>query len=275
MSSPQLRAIFLRSMIWSLALTALIGVAAIVYPPIAAGWRVLLSTLTFGLFSMVAMGCAMVMERGRLVRLMWAGLACAALAMVSWLAAIWFPSMWRRGGDVLVQCGGTFTVAGVAIAHVGRLALYRFDQRNMEAVRVGTMATATALGAAIVTLMWFYDAIEGVIDEDIIFRGLGVMGVLAACGSVVTPILSRVQGLDRRGSGESMPPRVSIELVCPRCSARQTMPAGPSHCATCRLRITIEVEEPRCVCGYLLYRLESERCPECGARVDRQHAKAA
>ena len=29
----------------------------------------------------------------------------------------------------------------------------------------------------------------------------------------------------------------------------------------------IEIEEPRCACGYLLYRLEGDSCPECGAMV--------
>ena len=31
--------------------------------------------------------------------------------------------------------------------------------------------------------------------------------------------------------------------------------------------MTIEFEEPRCDCGYLLYRLVGDTCPECGRAV--------
>ncbi len=30
------------------------------------------------------------------------------------------------------------------------------------------------------------------------------------------------------------------------------------------------VQEPRCPCGYLLYRLEGTSCPECGRTIDDQ-----
>ena len=43
---------------------------------------------------------------------------------------------------------------------------------------------------------------------------------------------------------------------------------GPARCAECGLHITISVEEPRCTCGYLLYHLESDQCPECGRTID-------
>jgi rRNA maturation protein Nop10 len=29
----------------------------------------------------------------------------------------------------------------------------------------------------------------------------------------------------------------------------------------------VEVEEPRCACGYLLYQLAGDTCPECGRAV--------
>jgi primosomal protein N' len=45
------------------------------------------------------------------------------------------------------------------------------------------------------------------------------------------------------------------------------MASGLAHCRDCGTALLIEVEEPRCECGYLLYRLEGETCPECGREI--------
>ena len=106
--------------------------------------------------------------------------------------------------------------------------------------------------------------IEQHIDE---WRVLGVLGILAACGTVVTPILWKVQAVRRAESAETIPAKITVSLTCPRCAAGQQLITGPTKCRQCGLRITIAVEEPRCACGYLLYRLQSNRCPECGREI--------
>ena len=50
---------------------------------------------------------------------------------------------------------------------------------------------------------------------------------------------------------------------------------GHAKCGSCGLRIRITVEEPRCSCGYLLYRLEGDTCPECGREIPEQDRWAA
>jgi predicted Zn-ribbon and HTH transcriptional regulator len=124
-----------------------------------------------------------------------------------------------------------------------------------------------ALAVQILGMIWWFDWIETYIDDEILARGLGVLSILTSCGSVVTPILWKVQAVRRAGSVDSVPLKVKIGLECPRCHEKQTLVTGPARCAACGLRITIEVEEPRCTCGYLLYHLASDRCPECGREV--------
>jgi rRNA maturation protein Nop10 len=59
-----------------------------------------------------------------------------------------------------------------------------------------------------------------------------------------------------------------VTLLCPRCGKKQQVPVGQSECSGCRLRIRVQIEEPRCAqCGYLLYGLTSDRCPECGTAI--------
>jgi hypothetical protein len=43
---------------------------------------------------------------------------------------------------------------------------------------------------------------------------------------------------------------------------------GNVRCSKCGGGLFVDVEEPRCECGYLLYRLQSPTCPECGQMVD-------
>ncbi|MHC4990078.1 MAG: hypothetical protein ACYTGC_03770 [Planctomycetota bacterium] len=263
-----LRKTFLWSMIISLSLAALVGIAALVMPRFGIEERILGSTALFGAFSLVALMCATVLERRRMVACMWGGIASDALALLLWLALIWFErDMNGRQEEAVARLGGTFTVLAVGAAHVGLLRLPRFDRPSSDTVRHLTVGVAIVLGTYILSLIWWWDWIEDMVDDDFLVRGLGVLSILVACGTVVTPILWKMQTVRHEGEEESIPSRVDITLTCPRCRTEQTLRAGRRRCRQCGLRITIDVEEPRCACGYLLYRLESGRCPECGRPV--------
>jgi rRNA maturation endonuclease Nob1 len=75
--------------------------------------------------------------------------------------------------------------------------------------------------------------------------------------------------MNRRVDFEGLPRGMrSITVVCPACRRRQPVVLGGDRCAGCGLRIEVRVEEPRCRrCGYLLLRLSSDVCPECGTPV--------
>jgi hypothetical protein len=94
--------------------------------------------------------------------------------------------------------------------------------------------------------------------------------VLAACGTVVTPILGYVERLAQRGEQGSLANHVRLHLTCPRCGSEQDCAVGASRCASCQLKIVIDIDEPRCNCGYLLYGLQDSRCPECGREIPQE-----
>jgi len=64
--------------------------------------------------------------------------------------------------------------------------------------------------------------------------------------------------------GRTLRGQPHIELCCPHCGARQMVPAGESRCPRCGMEFEISITEPRCLCGYLLRDIASDRCPECG-----------
>lgn len=265
----RLRKTFLWSMIVSLCLAALLGIVALMFP----NWvrkddEILFSTLLFGLYSLLALCCAIVTEKGRLVGWMWIGIAAAAVALPIWLFMVWFES--NLDWEVLEQLAktaGSFTTISVVIAQCGLLILPRLDGPLAGFVRKATILVSITLACTLIFMYWWFEWIDNYIDDDILVRGMGVMGILTACGTVVTPIIWKVQAVHRVESVVSIPSRLRIEVKCPRCHTQQELHAGPSKCEHCGLRITIHVEEPRCVCGYQLYRLESEQCPECGREI--------
>ncbi len=264
-----LRKTFLWSMIVSLCLAALLGIVALLLPNfVRKEEQILFSTVLFGLYSLLALCCSIVMEKRRLVTLMWLGIAGAAAGLGLWLAVIWLePLIGGRTEENLVRAAGTFTTPAVLFAQCGLLLLPRLDGLWAAVMRRGTIVVSAMLAATIVLGIWWWDWIVDYLDDDLIARGMGVMGILTACGTVITPIVWKVQAVHRVESVVSIPSRLHIEVKCPRCHTQQELHIGPGKCEHCGLRITIHVEEPRCVCGYQLYRLESERCPECGREV--------
>jgi hypothetical protein len=225
--------------------------------------RILVTSLIVGGFSLPALACAIVIGRRRLRPVMWCGIASALAASAAWLIIVWFDSwMWQSDlGELFIKAAVTFTITACWPMHLGMLALLRLDKPPFRLARAATIGVATCLAAMLLPVVWWE------IYEDWTGRAAAVLSILVACGTIVTPILALIELLGRRGTRESIPSRVRLEVVCPRCGAAQSLAAGGDRCGRCGLRIVIDVEEPRCVCGYLLYQLEGAACPECGRAI--------
>lgn len=267
----QLRRTFLWTMIISLSLAALLGVLTLLL------WRgmsetILASTALFAAFSLVAICCAIVIEQKRLRALMWIGLVASAAALPAWLIFVWFRRPMSSSAEwAVINTGGALTVIGTWCAYYGLITALPLIHPWAKAVKWTAIISTSIVGLFIfmvcVAQELMEDCVVDVLGEDLTFRLLGVVGIVAACGTVVAPILWKVQRLRQAASAESIPSQVRVQVTCPRCGTAQALPVGPSHCAHCSLRITVKVEEPRCVCGYLLYRLKGEKCPECGRPI--------
>jgi len=273
----RLRTTFLWSMIGSLSLAALLGIVALLLPDlIGKDEQILLSTLLFAIYSLLALCCAIVAEKRRLVTLMWIGIGSSVISLLIWLVLIWLESNWSfRVRENITQAGGTFTTVAVVIALSGLLVLPRLDGFAANNLRRITIGVSVLLGVYIVILLWGHDWVFDHIDDELVFRLMGVLGILSACGTVVTPIVWKVQSIRRASVGESLPMHIRVEIVCPRCKTHQQLLAGPGKCENCKLRIKIILEEPRCQCGYQLYHLKSNNCPECGKEVPESDRWAA
>lgn len=127
-----------------------------------------------------------------------------------------------------------------------------------------TCAIGTGLAAYLLAIIWF----DGLfLTYGVQERLLSVLIILTATGTLISACLALIDRYQKRTQVDSVAGTVRIHLTCPRCGAAQEMNAGRNRCAKCQLRIGIDLEEPRCECGYLLYRAPGENCPECGRTI--------
>ena len=179
-----LRRIFLWTMIVSLSLAAAMGIAAILMPRFGRTQeRILVTSLLVGVFSLPALGSAIVIGRRKLLGWMWSALASTLLAMALWLLLVWSNSRYRDGDwtEVVSKFAATFTVASVVLAQAGLLMLLRIEQGGFSSVRIATIACSAVLGSLIMLVIWFE------LDEPEIGKMLAVLAILAVCGTIVTP----------------------------------------------------------------------------------------
>ncbi len=186
-------------------------------------------------------------------------LSTAGCGLILLLAWDYFSGMdWPQREPIQDATVGIVS-AGVLMAYVCLLGLARLSKR-WQWVRIATIASASLLVA------WYIAVIAGFLSERGSGPPVGVLIITTGCGTLCTVLLHWV--------GASAAPEamvtttLALSLTCPRCGAAQELPAGRSKCRQCGLSFRIEIEEEHCAkCGYVLYRLTSDRCPECGAPV--------
>lgn len=156
----------------------------------------------------------------------------------------WAATLW-------ILCGSTMLIALLTLA--------RFRRRYLW-LRIATSLSVLALAAAVWRFLVF-QPIDPQLDG--MLKTSYVAVVLIVVGSGIHLALHRMTRL--RAAEYLLTSDSKLSLTCPRCHTAVTLPLGGAQCPECRLRILIEVEEERCrKCGYSLFKLESDVCPECG-----------
>ena len=194
------------------------------------------------------------------------GLLSTTIALGLSLFEIWAPYNWNlpiEHSDREKVLGVSW-VAAVMFPHLGLLSLARL-RSQWNWVRTGTVLVVAVLALQIsVTII--FEEFARIGDEW--FRGMGVLSIAVACGTIAVPILHRVSAIRLREAVRTT--ELAVEITCPRCAKNQTLSVGRSKCAQCGLGFSIEIEEENCKkCGYPLYKIESAVCPECGEPIFR------
>jgi hypothetical protein len=196
------------------------------------------------------------------------------LSLLVWIALVWFSgAMPWQVEEFVVRVGVTCTVAAAVALYMGLVWVPRLLGLLVPLARVVAVACAVLAGVVGVVAIWFEP-----MQEPVTARAIGVLTVVAVGGLFAAYAWAGLALVRAKLGADSSiaASRVRVALTCPRCGGACEVESGrPGRCGSCQLRVRVEVDEPRCVCGYLLYQLEASACPECGRAVPESERWAA
>lgn len=231
--------------------------------------RLMLSFAVAMVYAVMTMANLHVLERG-----LWREFIIANLCMIVISGAFFLRILWTKDGVVPNPLGLQLgvTMCFVAVANTVLVQMRALETQNgfLRAARYAAAAMLYAEFAAVAMLVWEVGHVVNAAGTGFssLFLGFAIPGGgMSLLSILIVPLI--IRRVERRSlsHAESVSARTPIEMTCPSCGERGTFVNGPARCPACRFRMLIEIEEPRCLCGYLLYRLTGERCPECGRTV--------
>lgn len=188
--------VFLASLIGSLSLSALIGIVIFLVGDFGeTQGKVLLTTLTFGLYSLTGLCSSILYEQKRFQAYSIIAIGISILAFLLSLLGIWSPDfeLWRATMLSLVLA--------VGMAHAALLLRIVPKNAAVRWVIILTNIFIAAVVAMLSLLILFED-----IGEDFYFRLLGVFAILDALGTIVSPLMQKFSSVAEEPAPENPGP---------------------------------------------------------------------
>jgi len=195
-----------------------------------------------------------------------AGMACAFVAMVLALFENWdwWVWGWEIPAPTLAVMSSLWLWATIA-AVISLLSFARLP-RGVQWIRGISSFLLGCVGILLTDMVWARRTSGMPVLPEALTT---IIGITAACGIVVIVLLHQIFYLKRLDAFHAGP--LEVRFVCPRCGVQQDAQVGRSTCAECSLELRIELDEASCEsCGYPLYKLTGQRCPECGTPFSRR-----
>ena len=259
----------LRAFLAVVAVSAVLGLLVIMN--VVTDTRFLATSAIVAVGCMATFVCALVADHGRFSRWMRSATVVGWLGVLVWLFLVWFEAaLGSKGMEITARIAGALSL----------YAVWSIFSAVTLAPRGGGTITALIRWSVFVLAAWWSAVGEfGLVEPDIaemvvnaigeqwFFRIVAASAVVIGAGTLAQPVLIRIAGAAPQESA-IRGRRAKVALGCPRCGTQCELETNTdAKCAACQLAIRVEVDEPRCVCGYLLFGLETSTCPECGAAV--------
>jgi hypothetical protein len=182
MQQLSLKKSFLYVLIGSVAVSALLGILAILIGDFGKfEVRILLTSLTISAASLCGLSCGAALEAQRGQVIPWAGIGLAVVGAVLVISGLWV----EPHSDDYWKTAATVSIFAVACSHASLLLLARLAPRF-----AWSLWTAIALIFAVALLL--SGAIWLDLDEEPMFRILGVVAVLDGAFTILVPIFHRL-----------------------------------------------------------------------------------
>jgi len=188
------------------------------------------------------------------------GMTCAATGLLLGLSEAW--SWWRWDWAVGEGARKTMAMPWIWAAVFALISLLSFC-RIPKRWRWLRSATGVCLIAAGLLLSDIATLVGLPHSSTISPTLVDIAAILSACGCATMLLIHQGFYFQRLDAFRAGP--LEVQLACPRCGLQHAAPVGRTHCPGCRLMLSIELADAHCdTCGYPLYKLPGNRCPECG-----------
>ncbi len=180
-----LKRLFLVILVLSVVVSAAIGIVVILIGNFGEfETKVLLTTLTITVTSILGLACGAYLETGRGKTLPTAGIVLALVSAVMWIILIW---QMRIENDTYIKSLMSATLVAASCSHISLLSLARLERKFIWS-RYAAHVAIWALTAFLLYFIWT----NGNIDEDLMGRVIGVLGIIIASLTVITPIFHKL-----------------------------------------------------------------------------------
>lgn len=213
---------FLYLLIVSVALSALVGIAVLLFGNFGEfEIKVLLTTLTITVTSILGLACGAYLESGRGRMIPIAGIAIASLSCILWIYLVWHGTVHEEYFAKLLL---SLTLLSATCAHISLLSLATLDRRFLWS-RYAFLAADWILTIYLLFLIWNAQWIE----HDATPRVIGVLSIIVAALTLVTPVFHKLSAVDSVADIDAeiarLRKRIS-ELETKRAAAEETGEAG-------------------------------------------------
>lgn len=185
MPSLNLKKFFLYLLIASVALSALIGIGVILFGNFGDfEIKVLLTTMTVTITSILGLACGAYLETGRGKILPICGIAFAVVSCALWIFLVWNGTVHE---NFFARMLLSLTLLAASCSHLSLLSLARLDKRFQWSNPLAQIAV-WILTAFLLYLIWIEKNFAG----DWIPRVIGVLSIVIAALTIVTPVFHRL-----------------------------------------------------------------------------------
>ncbi|HEY0050931.1 MAG TPA: hypothetical protein VGB68_16680 [Pyrinomonadaceae bacterium] len=188
MESLNVKKIFLYLMICSIALSALMGIWAILSGDVE--YRVLGTTLTIVGTSILGLACGAFLENPRsqkfpLIAIPVVGIILSVLSALITIWLIWMKTNWSD--EVLFKTLAVSSIFAFALSHLSLLSIAQLSRRFRW-----SLITAFVVIFALASIISFIIVFEPPSESGIVLRLIGVLAVIDAALTVMIPIFHRL-----------------------------------------------------------------------------------
>ena len=216
----------LRVLLGSIAVSALLGIVAIVGGKFGeTGEKCLLTAIVVGGGCLIALACLAAWEKPGALVVSRLGIATTVVAVIATVGGVWGET----NNEPFVKLVAAIATVAMGSAHASTMWLARLPPR-LQGVRTLTLATNLLLVVTIIGVLWQEPRSDGP------FQILAVLAILCAAltlAEIAISATSRTRGVAQSGAGEV--------CFCPRCGKSLWEPAGEIRCRHCEERFFVEL----------------------------------